>query len=79
MLEREGSVIRIETLNAWITANGQDRTIVTICEACGGVVALPGEEEAERLCGIARAAGFAPTVASIELRGRCGSCRETAE
>jgi Fur family zinc uptake transcriptional regulator len=78
-LERTGHVIRIETLNAWTAASGEERWIVAICKDCGGVAILSGGEAADRLCDLAGATGFATTAAAIELRGRCGTCREAGE
>lgn len=78
-LERDGRVHRIESLNAWVATTGGSGTgspVIAICKDCGSVEMLPGGDAAARLAGVAGAAGFAATAASIELFGRCGSCRE---
>lgn len=78
-LERDGLVHRVESLNAWVAAAGcgeAGRPVIAICEDCGSVEMLPGRDAAANLAGLARAVGFSATAASIELFGRCGSCRE---
>lgn len=81
-LERNGQVHRIDSLNAWVAAVEQGRTgrpVIAICEDCGSVDMLPGADAATSLAGIAQAAGFSATTASIELRGLCGTCREQSQ
>ena len=75
-----GMVHRLESLNAFVACRQPDcerrATIAfTICEDCGQVAEITDASLGRRLQSIAEDAGFALQKSTVELRGRCRSCR----
>lgn len=74
-----GLVHRLESLNAFVACSDpecetHEKTFM-ICEACGQVSEIADEELSGHLAGLASAARFALTKATIELRGTCRACQ----
>lgn len=71
-----GLVRRIESLNAYLTAD--DRTpgsvVFAICDDCGRVQQRDAGAEVARLTKALKKDGFHPTHPMVEVHGRCGDC-----
>lgn len=74
-----GLVHRIESRNAFIAcAHRHDDTATVaflICESCGQVGEIPAAPIAAKLNEAARADGFAPRLAVVEVTGTCAHCQ----
>jgi Fur family zinc uptake transcriptional regulator len=78
-LEAHRLVHKIESLNAYVACrhgHSGERTVLLICEACGMVAEIPGENAFKALDHEAGLQGFQPEKAIVELSGRCGRCVE---
>ncbi|MEO0327290.1 MAG: Fur family transcriptional regulator [Pseudomonadota bacterium] len=79
-----GLVHRLESLNAFVacqhpSCEGEDKETVmfTICETCGNVEELIGENLINAVKELANAINFSLNKSVIELRGRCARCKGT--
>jgi len=78
-----GMVHRLESLNAFVACRQPDceshETIAfTICERCGQVDEINDDKLARQLKSLADRSDFALTKSTVELRGNCRACTETA-
>ncbi|MFH5923662.1 Fur family transcriptional regulator [Roseomonas xinghualingensis] len=80
-LMAQGLIHRIERLNAFIpctgTAHGHDHDHphqFLICRNCGRTEELSDDSVAAAVAAAARAAGFSPARATVEVEGTCGDC-----
>ncbi|MGI9402861.1 MAG: transcriptional repressor [Rhizobiaceae bacterium] len=76
-----GMVHRLESLNAFVACQlhscdgDSDETVMfTICEDCGNVSELAGEELLDAVQNLARKSEFTLKKSVIELRGICSDC-----
>ena len=80
-LQAHGLVHKIESRNAFIACShphdGEPAALL-ICEACGTVAEVDAPEAFASLHSRARAQGFSPERAVIEMSGHCGHCAEAA-
>jgi Fur family zinc uptake transcriptional regulator len=78
-LIEQGLVHRIESRNAFIACvhghAGEELVVFLLCERCGAVGEASADTLAGTLSAAARAAGFAPKTAVIEIPGVCAHCR----
>jgi len=76
-LTERGCVHRIESLNAYISCNGDSHhseSILSICNDCGTVEERVSPDLLTHLSSVISTSGFAPTRHVIEVHGLCGSC-----
>lgn len=79
LMER-GLVHRIESLNSFIACAHPDchsanLIAFSICEKCGAVSEFSDDDLQDRLGNWCRQNSFAPTSATLEIRGNCNTCR----
>ena len=76
-LTDRGRVHRLESLNAFMACQ-RDRhphaSILSICDACGGVEENVSTELLQKLSSLAEQSGFAPMRHIVEIHGQCASC-----
>ncbi len=76
-LTAEGAAHRIESLNAYMACacpdHGDTRAIL-ICNTCGAVCEVDEPRVDAVIRRLADSAGFVPSRAAVELRGRCAAC-----
>jgi Fur family zinc uptake transcriptional regulator len=75
-LERQGFAHRIESLNAYVACRqGPDAHAAAflICDCCGDAREVE-PVGADQLMGLARSAGYAIDVVTMEAHGRCSAC-----
>jgi Fur family zinc uptake transcriptional regulator len=76
-LIRDGRVRRIESLNAYLSAD-QDSfghsVVFAICDDCGRVQERHADDAVGSLTLAMSVEGFIPTCPVIEMHGRCGDC-----
>jgi Fur family zinc uptake transcriptional regulator len=77
----QGLIHRIERLNAFIpcveAGHGHDHEHphqFLICRNCGRTAELSDDSVAAAVAAAARAAGFSPIRATVEVEGTCGDC-----
>ena len=77
----QGLIHRIERLNAFIPCNeashGHEHEHphqFLICRSCGRTAELSDDSVAAAVAAAARAAGFSPVRATVEVEGTCGAC-----
>src|SRR3982751_6366932 len=79
-LMANGLVHRIESRNAYLAcAHDHDSAALVaflICDRCGSVGEIPAAPVARDLAAAARASGFAPRLAVVEIAGTCAHCRK---
>lgn len=76
-LVEQGSVHRIESLNAYKACSGHDHSgtaIMAICDDCGTVEEQIAPELDDVLGKVTSKSGFKTDRHVIELRGQCASC-----
>jgi Fur family transcriptional regulator, zinc uptake regulator len=77
-----GLVHRIQSRNAYLAcAHDQDSAALVaflICDRCGSVGEIPAAPIANDLAAAARASGFAPKLAVVEITGTCAHCQQAA-
>lgn len=74
----DGLAHRLESLNAFVACNHPHHTgkaIFAICDACGAVTEFDSASAAKALQRWAEGAKFQVRAMTLELRGRCASCR----
>ena len=80
-LMKQGFVHRIESRNAYFacTHNHDSTAIVAflICDTCGAVGEATTSGMGQLLAGVARKAGFKPSMSVIEITGTCAHCRRS--
>jgi Fur family transcriptional regulator, zinc uptake regulator len=80
-LMKNGFVHRIESRNAYFACahNHDSGAIVAflMCDTCGSVGEATTSGMGQLLAGVARKAGFKPTVSVIEIAGTCAHCRRS--
>jgi Fur family zinc uptake transcriptional regulator len=80
-LMKHGFVHRIESRNAYFACarNHDDEAIVAIlvCESCGAVGEASTAAMGQLVAGVARKAGFKPSMSVIEIAGTCANCRRS--
>lgn len=73
-----GLVHRLESRNAFFACHARDtghrRHVVLACEQCGSVVEVAGSSVFEGIAVAAKASGFTPHRAMVEVLGDCGRC-----
>ncbi|MGL6208313.1 MAG: Fur family transcriptional regulator, partial [Paracoccaceae bacterium] len=71
-----GLVRRIESLNAYLTADdgAKGSVVFAICDDCGRVQQRDAGAEVARLTKALAKDGFRPTHPMVEVHGRCGDC-----
>jgi Fur family zinc uptake transcriptional regulator len=78
-LMTNGLVHRIESRNAYLAcAHDHDSAALVaflICDRCGSVGEIPAAPVAQDLAAAARASGFAPKLAVVEITGTCAHCQ----
>jgi Fur family zinc uptake transcriptional regulator len=81
----QGLIHRIERLNAFIPCNeashGHEHEHphqFLICRNCGHTAELSDDSVAAAVTAAARAAGFSPARATVEVEGTCGVCAAAA-
>jgi Fur family zinc uptake transcriptional regulator len=76
-LTADGAAHRIESLNAYMACacpdHGDTRAFL-ICDDCGAVTEVAEPQVDASVRRLAQGAGFAPSRAALELRGRCAAC-----
>jgi len=81
-LMANGLVHRIESRNAYLAcAHDHDAAALVaflICDRCGSVGEIPASPIARDLAAAARASGFAPKLAVVEIAGICAHCQKAA-
>ncbi|MEX0923057.1 MAG: Fur family transcriptional regulator [Rhodovibrionaceae bacterium] len=84
-LQAQGFVHRIESLNAFIGCPVPDHggaephaSQFFICEACGTAAELHDDGVAAAIHRQAKSLGFSVADQTVEIKGRCPSCREAA-
>jgi Fur family zinc uptake transcriptional regulator len=80
-LIEDGLAHRLESLNAFVACRHPHHggtAVFTICSQCGAVREFHEPEAVDRLATAAAATGFDVKAMTIELRGRCGDCRQGA-
>lgn len=78
-LVAEGRVHRLETLNAYVACNDPSHTTppaFAICNDCGAVSEEVDGALARDVVRVAGRLDFEPERSVIEIRGRCGACRD---
>lgn len=72
----DGLVRRIESLNAYLTADERapGSVVFAICDDCGRVQQRDAGAEVARLTKALKKDGFHPTHPMVEVHGRCGDC-----
>lgn len=76
-LTGQGTVHRLESLNAYMACQCGSHTqesILSICSDCGSVAEQMAPDMQEMLSDLIRASGFQPARQVIEVHGTCGSC-----
>lgn len=80
-LMAQGLIHRIERLNAFLpcmeVAQGHEHDHphqFLICRNCGRTAELSDDSVAQAVAAAARAAGFSPLRATVEVEGTCGAC-----
>jgi Fur family transcriptional regulator, zinc uptake regulator len=75
----QGLVHRLESINAYLACKEihahRGPAVVTICRDCGQVDELPEDASIQELQEKAARLGFLVKSATVELKGRCASCR----
>lgn len=79
-----GLVHRLESLNSFVACQHPDcdaraTMVFAICSKCSGVSELAGEDLETQLKALAATDGFSMHAATIELRGICNACGQSAE
>jgi len=80
----QGLAHRLESLNAFVCCanaardGGHGTAAFAICSKCGRVDEFSDAAVEKRLAGWAQSHGFVADQTTIELRGRCRDCAETA-
>lgn len=80
-LIEDGRAHRLESLNAFVACrhpHHQGAAVFAICDHCGDVREFHAADAVERLDAAARATEFDVKAMTIELRGRCKTCRSPA-
>src|SRR5438309_1876010 len=82
-LMANGLVHRIESRNAYLACAAHDHDATSavaflICERCGLVGEIPSASFAKDVNAAARASGFAPKLAVVEITGICTHCQKTS-
>jgi Fur family zinc uptake transcriptional regulator len=81
-LMANGLVHRIESRNAYLAcAHDHDAAALVaflICDRCGSVGEIPASPIGHDLAAAARASGFAPKLAVVEIAGTCAHCQKAA-
>jgi len=72
----DGLVRRIESLNAYLTADDRARgsVVFAICDDCGRVQQRKAGAERARITEALEKEGFHPSHPVVEVHGRCGDC-----
>jgi Fur family transcriptional regulator, zinc uptake regulator len=72
----DGLVRRIESLNAYLTADERapGTVVFAICDDCGRVQQRDAGAEIARLTRALAKDGFRPSHPMVEVHGRCGDC-----
>ncbi len=72
----DGLVRRIESLNAYLTADERapGTVVFAICDDCGRVQQRDAGVEVARLTRALAKEGFRPSHPMVEVHGRCGDC-----
>ncbi|MGY2734632.1 Fur family transcriptional regulator [Sphingomonas sp. UYP23] len=73
-----GTIRRIESVNGYVWRR-HAATIDLICDRCGGLRELPGEEMSTALERLARSQRFFPRRFIVEVQGRCQTCVVSAQ
>ncbi|MGE0846625.1 MAG: Fur family transcriptional regulator [Flavobacteriaceae bacterium] len=78
-----GLVHRIESMNAFVACSAPERhsheaAVFMLCEDCGDVTEFADHAVAHRLDDLCEARDFEPKKQTVEIRGTCAGCRETA-
>ncbi|MFN3292104.1 MAG: Fur family transcriptional regulator [Gemmobacter sp.] len=75
-LMRAGAVLRIASLNAYMTADPGRRgpVMLAICDACGRVQQRDAAPEMARITELLAQDGFCAAHPMVEVHGRCGDC-----
>ena len=75
----DGLVRRIESLNAYLTADERARgtVVFAICDDCGRVQQRAAGAEVARITKALKKDGFRPTHPVVEVHGRCGDCDDS--
>lgn len=80
-LMKHGFVHRIESRNAYFACahNHDSGAIVAflVCDICGAVGEASTAAMGQFLAGVARKAGFKPSMSVIEITGSCAHCRRS--
>jgi Fur family transcriptional regulator, zinc uptake regulator len=80
-LMKQGFVHRIESRSAYFACahNHHSGAIVAflMCDTCGAVGEATTSSIAQLLAGVARKAGFKPSMSVIEVTGTCAHCRRS--
>jgi Fur family zinc uptake transcriptional regulator len=80
-LMKHGFVHRIESRNAYFACahNHDSGAIVAflVCDACGTVGEATTAAMGQLVAGVARKAGFKPSMSVIEITGTCSNCRRS--
>jgi Fur family zinc uptake transcriptional regulator len=80
-LMKQGFVHRIESRNAYFAcARNHDTAAIVaflMCDACGAVGEATTSGMTQLLAGVARKAGFKPSISVIEITGTCSHCRRS--
>ncbi len=82
-LIEEGFVHRLASRNAFVACPHDhattDLVAFLICEACGGVDELSSPGVSGAVSELLRSQAFEPHLQVLEISGRCGHCRASAE
>ncbi|WP_018700956.1 Fur family transcriptional regulator [Amorphus coralli] len=82
-LTAEGLAHRIESLNAYVacaeTHTDAQPLVFLICESCRQVGEAKASDLGIKVDAVARAAGFKPNRAALEIFGHCEHCRTDSE
>lgn len=73
----QGSVHRLESINAYIVCKCEEHgeaPILSICKTCGSVAETVSAEILNKVSEVARNSGIAPTRHVIEVHGICSAC-----
>ncbi|MDX2265275.1 MAG: Fur family transcriptional regulator [Hyphomicrobiales bacterium] len=80
VLEAAGLVHRLESRNAYFACHAdharRSSSIVLLCEACGRVAEAEAPGAQEAIASVTAVSGFEVADAVLEVKGRCGDCRE---
>lgn len=75
-----GLIHRIATQNTYLPCHHphheHETMVFLVCSRCGNVDEMEAPDVAERLGGMAEAAGFKPSGKAVEIEGECAGCRE---